>query len=65
MRCPKCQQDNDTVIDSTERDEGTRIYRRRKCLNCGKRWSTRETIAPWDTLISAETPEPLSGHACG
>jgi transcriptional regulator NrdR family protein len=39
--CPKCHSVAVKIIDSREEADGTRI-RRRKCIICGKRWSTRE-----------------------
>lgn len=44
MRCPFCQSNNDSVIDSQEVCEGEFVRRRRKCLNCQKRFTTRERI---------------------
>jgi len=44
MRCPFCQSLNTCVIDSRPREEETVIWRRRKCLSCGKRFSSREKL---------------------
>lgn len=44
MLCPFCQSVNVAVVDSRSRDEGTSIWRRRECLKCGKRFSSRERI---------------------
>lgn len=42
MKCPACHAENQAeVIDSRPRDE---IYRRRKCLACGHRFTTYERI---------------------
>lgn len=40
MNCPKCGHDVVSCIDSRPRN-GT-IYRRRKCMECGHRFSTLE-----------------------
>ena len=40
-RC--CYQDS-KVVDSRPTDEGTSIRRRRECLQCGKRFTTYETV---------------------
>ncbi|MBM4016867.1 MAG: transcriptional repressor NrdR [Planctomycetes bacterium] len=40
MECPFCRQDNDKVVDS--RASGPAIRRRRKCLACGRRYTTYE-----------------------
>jgi len=42
MICPNCQKDNVVVIDS--RDDGRVVWRRRKCLSCGYRFTTYERI---------------------
>jgi transcriptional repressor NrdR len=44
MRCPFCQSLNTYVVDSRTRNEATTIWRRRKCLSCGRRFSTREQL---------------------
>ena len=44
MRCPKCQQNNDTVIDSREARDGTSIRRRRVCQECEHRFTTYEEV---------------------
>ena len=44
MHCPFCQSANVSVVDSRSRDGGTSIWRRRECLSCGKRFSSREKI---------------------
>ena len=48
MRCPFCKTDEDRVIDSRSIGEGSVIRRRRKCLACGKRFTTyeRTEVAP-------------------
>ena len=42
MICPFCKKDNDKVIDS--RAIGSYIRRRRECVECGRRFSTREYV---------------------
>lgn len=44
MKCPRCQQDNDKVIDSRASADGIAIRRRRECLGCGRRFTTYERI---------------------
>lgn len=44
MRCPFCQSLNVAVVDSRLRDDGTTVWRRRECLSCSKRFSSREKI---------------------
>ncbi len=51
MRCPKCHQDEDKVIDSRIAREGSAIRRRRECLQCTHRFTTYETIEPAEIII--------------
>lgn len=44
MKCPFCNADDTSVIDSRVSEEGDRIRRRRRCLTCGKRFTTYETV---------------------
>ena len=44
MRCPKCGNLNDKVIDSRMVRNGDVIRRRRLCLNCGYRFTTYEEV---------------------
>jgi transcriptional repressor NrdR len=44
MRCPKCGQLDDKVIDSRTSREGSTIRRRRECLACSHRFTTYEEI---------------------
>lgn len=44
MRCPKCGQQDDKVIDSRSSKEGSTIRRRRECLACAHRFTTYEEI---------------------
>ena len=44
MRCPKCAQDNDKVIDSRAIRNGAVVRRRRVCAHCGHRFTTYEEV---------------------
>ncbi len=44
MRCPFCQSDDTKVLDTRLLDEGSQVRRRRECIACGERHSTRETV---------------------
>lgn len=44
MRCPFCSYHDSKVIDSRTRDGGQAIRRRRECLKCRRRFTTREHI---------------------
>jgi transcriptional repressor NrdR len=44
MRCPKCANQEDKVIDSRSARSGEVIRRRRMCLGCGHRFTTYEEV---------------------
>jgi len=44
MKCPYCGFRDSKVIDSRPAEEGGSIRRRRECLECGKRFTTYETV---------------------
>jgi transcriptional repressor NrdR len=44
MRCPFCQHQESDVIDTRKLSWGESIRRRRKCANCGKRFTTYERV---------------------
>jgi transcriptional repressor NrdR len=44
MKCPYCGNLGDKVVDSRESKEGDVIRRRRQCLKCAKRFTSRERI---------------------
>jgi transcriptional repressor NrdR len=44
MRCPKCAQSDDKVVDSRAIRNGEAIRRRRVCTRCGHRFTTYEQV---------------------
>ncbi|MDZ7338238.1 MAG: transcriptional regulator NrdR [candidate division KSB1 bacterium] len=42
MKCPFCAHPDTHVIDSRTRGDGQFVRRRRECLACGKRFTTKE-----------------------
>ena len=51
MKCMYCGCEDSKVIDSRSADEGRTIRRRRECINCGKRFTTYETIEDTPVLV--------------
>ncbi len=51
MRCIYCGHEESKVLDSRSTDETNSIRRRRECLNCGKRFTTYETIETVPILV--------------
>lgn len=44
MKCPRCGNGEDKVLDSRSVREGAAIRRRRECIACGCRFTTHEEI---------------------
>lgn len=51
MKCMFCGCTESKVIDSRSTEEGTMIRRRRECVNCGKRFTTYETVETTPVLV--------------
>lgn len=51
MKCMFCGCEDSKVIDSRSADEGRTIRRRRECVQCGKRFTTYETIEDTPILV--------------
>lgn len=51
MKCVFCGCIDSKVIDSRSNEDGTIIRRRRECTNCGKRFTTYETIEVTPILV--------------
>ena len=51
MKCMYCGCMESKVIDSRATDEGRTIRRRRECIQCGKRFTTYETIETTPVLV--------------
>lgn len=51
MKCIYCGNEESKVLDSRNSDETNAIRRRRECLNCGRRFTTYETIETVPILV--------------
>ena len=51
MKCMYCGCLDSKVIDSRAAEDGTIIRRRRECINCGKRFTTYETVESVPLLV--------------
>lgn len=51
MRCMYCNCTESKVIDSRSADDETSIRRRRECIQCGRRFTTYETIEMSPILV--------------
>ena len=51
MKCVYCGCKESKVIDSRASEDGETIRRRRECINCGKRFTTYETVETTPILV--------------
>ena len=51
MKCPFCGYNESKVIDSRPTEEGSKIRRRRECLQCGGRFTTYEVIETTPLMV--------------
>lgn len=51
MKCIYCGYFDSKVVDSRSTDESNSIRRRRECLNCGRRFTTYETVETTPILV--------------
>lgn len=59
MHCPFCRNPDSRVIDSRSTEDGAAIRRRRSCPECGRRFTTQETVLLMVAKRSGVT-EPFS-----
>ena len=55
MKCMYCGCLDSKVVDSRLNEDGTSIRRRRECVNCGKRFTTYETVEYTPVRLSTST----------
>ena len=51
MKCPKCGNGEDKVLDSRSVRDGATIRRRRECIACGCRFTTHEEIDRDEVIV--------------
>ena len=58
MKCPSCNADDDSVVDSREADGGAAVRRRRECNRCGRRFTTYERVERAERLVVVKKDGP-------
>lgn len=51
MRCPKCNYNKSSVVDSRQAEDGNTIRRRRECEKCHTRFTTFERVEELPLLV--------------
>ena len=62
MRCPYCHFEDSKVIDSRSKNNGRAIRRRRECVSCKRRFTTKEVVeeTPLIVVKADQRREPFS-----
>ncbi|MBD3287258.1 transcriptional repressor NrdR [candidate division KSB1 bacterium] len=51
MRCPYCHFEDSKVIDSRSKNNGRAIRRRRECISCKRRFTTKEMVEETPLIV--------------
>ena len=57
MKCIYCGCEESKVVDSRASEDSNSIRRRRECLECGKRFTTYETVETTPILVVKKNGE--------
>ena len=52
MKCPRCGNEDDKVVDSRAVRDGRAVRRRRECSACGERFTTYEALETRPVLVA-------------
>lgn len=60
MKCPRCGNEDDKVVDSRAVRDGRAVRRRRECISCGDRYTTYEAVETRPVLVVKRSGERMS-----
>lgn len=62
MRCPKCNYNKSSVVDSRQAEDGNTIRRRRECEKCHTRFTTFERVEELPLLVIKRMAQESNFH---
>jgi transcriptional repressor NrdR len=62
LKCPRCSNEEDKVVDSRAVRDGKAVRRRRECLECGERFTTYEALETRPVIVVKRSGERVSYH---
>ncbi len=62
MKCPRCGNEEDKVVDSRAVRDARAVRRRRECLDCGERFTTYEAVETRPVIVVKRSGERVSYH---
>jgi len=60
VKCPRCGNEDDKVVDSRAVRDGRAVRRRRECISCGDRYTTYEAVETRPVLVVKRSGERMS-----
>lgn len=60
MKCPRCGNEDDKVVDSRAVREGRAVRRRRECSDCGERYTTYESLETRPVVVVKRSGERVA-----
>ncbi|GMO11090.1 MAG: transcriptional regulator NrdR [Rickettsiales bacterium] len=57
MKCPFCNSNDTSVLDTRETEDATAVKRRRECVSCGTKFNTIEKILKKDIFVLKKNDE--------
>jgi len=62
LKCPRCGNEEDKVVDSRAVRDARAVRRRRECLDCGERFTTYEAVETRPVIVVKRSGERVSYH---
>jgi len=62
VKCPRCGNEDDKVVDSRAVRDGRAVRRRRECISCAERFTTYEAVETRPVLVVKRSGERMSYH---
>jgi transcriptional repressor NrdR len=62
VKCPRCGNESDKVVDSRAVRDGRAVRRRRECQDCGDRYTTYEAVETRPVLVVKRSGERVAYH---
>ena len=60
MKCPRCGNESDKVVDSRAVRDGRAVRRRRECQDCNERYTTYEAVETRPVLVVKRSGERVA-----
>jgi len=62
VKCPRCGNESDKVVDSRAVRDGRAVRRRRECQDCGERYTTYEAVETRPVIVVKRSGDRVAYH---